>query len=76
MSMNKSYDRTAVVECIDNDKSIDADVLTFVEGKYLTVAINTVKVNLQYNQKHSNYIGSLGGLEFRSVGPRTLGYYR
>lgn len=76
MSMNKSYDSIAVVECTDNNKSIDADVLTFVEGKYLTVAINTVKVNLQYNQKHSNYIGSLGGLEFCSVGPKILGYYR
>ena len=76
MSMNKSYDNIAVVECIDNDKTVDADVMTFVEGKYLTVAINTVKVNLQYNEKHNNYIGSLGGLEFRSIGPKMLGYYR
>lgn len=76
MSMNKSYERTAIVECIDNDKAVEADVLGFVEGKYLTVALNTVRVNLQYNEKHSNYLGSLGGLEFRSTGPKTLGYYR
>lgn len=76
MNMNKSYDRTAIVECIDNNKSVEADVLTFVEGKYLTVALNTVKVNLQYNKKHDTYVGSLGGLEFHSTGPKMLGYYR
>lgn len=76
MSMNTSYERTAVVECIDNNKSVDADILSFVDGKYLTVSINTVKVNLQYNEKHNIYVGSLGGLEFQSIGPKILGYYR
>jgi len=74
MSNYKSYERTAVVECIDNSKKVDADVLAFVEGKYLTVALNTVRVNLQYNQKYNNYIGAMGGLEFQSSGPKTLGY--
>lgn len=74
--MRSSYDRTAAVECIDNGKTVDADVITFVEGKYLTVSINTVRVNLQYNSRYNNYIGSMSGMEFQSNGPKLLGRYR
>lgn len=74
--MRSSYDRTAVVECIDNGKTVDADVITFVEGKYLTVSLNTVRVNLQYNSRYNNYIGSMSGMEFQSNGPKLLGRYR
>jgi hypothetical protein len=76
MTMYKSYDRIAIVECIDNNKTVQADVITFVEGKYLTVSLNTVKVNLQYNSKCNNYIGAMGGLEFQSTGPKILGHHR
>lgn len=76
MSMNRSYERTAIVECIDNNKIVEADIINFVEGKYLTVSLNTVRVNLQYNSNFNNYIGAMGGLEFQSAGPKTLGYYR
>jgi len=74
--MYSSFDRTAVVECIDNGNTVEADVITFVEGKYLTVALNTVRVNLQFNERYKIYIGSMGGLEFQSTGPKLLGKYR
>lgn len=74
--MQVSYDRVAAVECIDNGKIVDADVIAFVEGKYLSVSLNTVKVNLQYNNRYNNYIGSMSGLEFQSTGPKVLGRYR
>ncbi len=74
--MYSSFDRTAVVECIDNGKTVEADVITFVEGKYLTVALNTVRVNLQCNERYKIYIGSMSGLEFQSAGPKLLGKYR
>ena len=76
MTKFKSYERTTTVECIDNNKLVEADVITFVEGKYLTVALNTVRVNLQFNERYKIYIGSMGGLEFQSTGPKALGYYR
>ena len=76
MTKFKSYERTTTVECIDNNKLVEADVITYVEGKFLTVSLNTVRVNLQYNQKYKNYIGAMGGLEFQSTGPKALGYYR
>ncbi len=74
--MYSSFDRTAVVECIDNGNTVEADVITFVEGKYLTVALNTVRVNLQFNERYKIYIGSMSGLEFQSSGPKLLGKYR
>ena len=74
--MRSSYDRIAVVECIDNGNKVDADVITFVEGKYLTVSINTIRINLQYNNRYNNYIGSMSGMEFQSTGPKLLGKYR
>jgi hypothetical protein len=74
--MYSSFDRTAVVECIDNGNTVEADVITFVEGKYLTVALNTVRVNLQFNEQYKIYIGSMSGLEFQSTGPKLLGKYR
>ncbi len=74
--MYSSFDRTAVVECIDNGNTVEADVITFVEGKYLTVALNTVRVNLQFNERYKIYIGSMSGLEFQSQGPKLLGKYR
>jgi hypothetical protein len=76
MTKFKSYERTTTVKCIDNNKLVEADVITYVEGKFLTVSLNTVRVNLQYNQKYNNYIGAMGGLEFQSTGPKALGYYR
>jgi len=76
MTMYKSYERTAIVECIDNNKTVEADIIAFVEGKYLTVSMNTVRVNMQYNSNYNNYIGAMGGLEFQSPGPKTLGHYR
>ena len=74
--MYSSFDRVAMVECIDNGKTVEAEIIAFVEGKYLSVSLNTVKVNMQYNQRYNIYIGSMGGLEFQSPGPKLLGKYR
>jgi hypothetical protein len=48
---------------------MDADVLSFVEGKFLTVSLNTIRVNLQYNNSKKCYIGSAAGLEFQAFSP-------
>lgn len=74
--MYSSFDRVAMVECIDNGKTVEAEIIAFVEGKYLSVSLNTVKVNMQYNQRYNIYIGSMSGLEFQSPGPKLLGKYR
>jgi len=57
------------VKCLDNGNTMDADVLSFVEGKFLTVSLNTIRVNLQYNNSKKCYIGSAAGLEFQAFSP-------
>ena len=70
--MRDIFDTSTVVECTDNGKSITADVAEFRKGVYLTVVMNTVKVNMQYESRFDQYVGSMGGLEFISKGPRQL----
>lgn len=67
--MSDCYDQVALVKCLDNGMIVEADVLNWAEGKFLTVAIRTVRVNLQYNNSKKCYIGSTAGLEFQSDGP-------
>jgi len=50
------------VYCTDKDKFVDADVLNIREGQFVEVALNTVKVRLNYNK--NDYVGSMAGLEF------------
>lgn len=50
------------VYCTDKDKFIDADILNIREGQFVEVALNTVKVRLNYNK--NDYVGSMAGLEF------------
>jgi hypothetical protein len=71
--MRAIFDTEALVECTDNGKTITADVDNFHQGVYLSVVMNTVKVNLQYESKFDQYVGSMGGLEFVSKGPKQLG---
>ena len=74
--MKEVYAQEVLVECTDNGKSITADVDNFQPGRYLSVIMNTVKVNLKYQDKFDHYVGSMGGLEFLSKGPKTVGTYR
>jgi hypothetical protein len=74
--MNESYALTCQVECLENGNKIEADVDRFNKGEYLSVYMNTVKVNLQYDSKVNLYIGKMAGLEFGSEGPNFLGHYR
>ena len=74
--MNESYAPECLVECIENGNIVQASVERFDKGNYLSVYMNTVKVNLQYDPKVKVYIGSMAGLEFMSAGPKLLGHYR
>jgi hypothetical protein len=63
------YDQTVQVECVDNGKIVQADVIRWSKDKFLIVALNTIKLNLQYNHKKKMYVGGAAGLEFQSIGP-------
>ena len=76
LQMNEVYTTECQIECIDNGKVMEGEVDVFKKGKYLSVYVNTVKVNLQYSVLQDKYIGSMGELEFISQGPKLLGRYR
>ena len=48
--------------CTDKEKFVDADILNVREKQFVEVAMNTVKVRLNYNK--NDYVGSMAGLEF------------
>ena len=50
------------IYCTDKERFVDADILNIRKGLFVEVAMNTVKVRLNYN-KH-DYVGSMAGLEF------------
>jgi hypothetical protein len=50
------------VHCTDKEKFVDADILNVREKQFVEVAMNTVKVRLNYNK--NDYVGSMAGLEF------------
>lgn len=50
------------IYCTDKDRFVDADILNVREGQFVEVAMNTVKVRLNYIKKE--YVGSMAGLEF------------
>ncbi len=74
--MNESYAKECMVECTDNGKTLEVDIGDFRPESYMTVFMNTVKVNLQYDNKHKIYVGNMAGLEFITKGPKLIGNYR
>jgi len=74
--MNESYAKECLVECTDNGKTLTVETGDFKPESFLTVYMNTVKVNLQYDTKHKIYVGSMAGLEFITAGPDLIGSYR
>mgnify|MGYP003625241393 CR=1 FL=1 len=74
--MNDSYAKECVVTCTDNGRTLDVDIGDFRPESYMTVYMNTVKVNLQWEPKHKIYVGGMGGLEFTTKGPKIVGSYR
>lgn len=74
--MNETYAQECIVENIDSGKEVEAEVAYFHPKESLTVYMNTVKVNLTYNEKQNAYIGNFAKMDFISKGPRLLGTYR
>ncbi len=61
---------TCQLQCVDNDKTMIADILHFSEKKKLTVSImKSVKLDMRYNDRTHIYEGNMGGLTFTTVGP-------
>ena len=68
--MKIKYEQKCKVICNDNDKEVEADIMSFTPESRLIVAIAGNKIQLNYNN-HGMYIGNKVGMEFISEGPKS-----
>lgn len=69
--MKTTYDDKCKIHNTDHDKTVEVDILDFVPQKKLIVSVQkSVKLTLAWDDKHHIYVGSMGGMEFTSEGPR------
>lgn len=69
MNMKVRFKDTCKVRQENTGKEVDADVLSFNEGRNLTVSLNkSVKLNMSWNGRV--YEGRMAGLDFVSDGPK------
>ena len=61
---------TCQLHCVDNDKTMLAEVLSFKSGKSLSVSVlRQIKLEMKYNNISHVYEGKMGGLTFVTPGP-------
>ena len=59
--------------CTSNGIIMEADVLSFTEGKFLSIAIAEMKISMMFNGKL--YEGKAAGMNFTTPGPRVTKQY-
>jgi len=65
------FDDKCMIECTNNDKKVEAEVMAFKEHDFLSVSIQrSIKINMRYNERKGVYIGNQSGLEFITEGPQ------
>lgn len=71
MSQKSSYADKLTLVCIENGKTLEAEILDFTPAYMITCSINRqVRVQLRYNGVTKNYVGKVGSLEFTTTGPK------
>lgn len=62
------------VKAVASGKEMSADVIAFHDKRNLTVAVNTVKLLMNWNGRV--YEGRMAGMDFESIGPKTITQYK
>ena len=62
------------VTAVGSGKTMDADVIAFHDKRNLTVAVNTVKLLMNWNGRV--YEGRMAGMDFESTGPKAITQYK
>ncbi len=66
------FEDTCEITGMKNDISVLGEILTFREKDVIVATIErSAKVTLRWNEYAQLYVGSLGGVEFRSPGPKS-----
>ena len=69
------FEDTCEITGIKNDISVLGEILTFKEKDIIIATIQrSAKVTLRWKEHAELYIGSLGGVEFQSPGPKSHTY--
>lgn len=72
-----TYADTCVLHNTDRGQDVEAEVMEFRPGMFLSVSVHrSVKIKLLYNQHNQLYIGSMAGYEFTSPGPKETVTYQ
>ncbi len=77
MGHQTRFEDTCEITGIKNDISVLGEILTFREKNIIIATIErSAKVTLRWNEHAKLYVGSLGGVEFQSSGPKSHTYQR
>jgi len=69
------FEDTCEITGIKNDISVLGEILTFKEKDIIIATIHrSAKVTLRWKEHAELYVGSLGGVEFQSEGPKSHTY--
>lgn len=69
------FEDTCEITGVSNGIAVVGEILTFREKDRIVATIErSAKVTLRWNEYAGLYVGSLGGVEFRSPGPRSQTY--
>ena len=69
------FEDTCEITGIKNDISVLGEILTFKERDIIIATIHrSAKVTLHWKEHVELYVGSLGGVEFKSSGPKSHTY--
>ena len=69
--MTSTWGDTAEVTNTDTNNTVTGEVHHFKHEDWLSVVLNrAVKIDLRFNPRNKLYIGSKGGMEFWSEGPK------
>jgi hypothetical protein len=69
------FEDTCEITGVRNDISVVGEILTFQHKDIIVATINrSAKVTLRWKDNVELYVGSLGGVEFTSPGPKSHTY--
>lgn len=69
------FEDTCEITGVDNGVTVTGEILEFREGDRIVATIQrSAKVTLRWHPQAGVYIGSMGGIEFRSPGPKAYTY--
>ncbi len=72
MNTRTDYYKPVEVLCEDNGRIVEGDVVNYVKGEYMTVALNGMSLSMQYNTKRNAYRASMSGLDFEAKDPESF----